>query len=438
MRLGLDHRRGPAAVLGHRRGARRPRGGRRRPGPGGRAGAGGRAPARRRASGHCRGADAVRRGRRPTRPGSPRCSPSRASTCASWCPSVPTWRRSSSSSPTERPRRSRSGHEAARGRARAAAVTPGGRSSSLLVTAAFVLAWWSCRDAAYDTRPVSAHGAGDGGAAAGATAGRQPGGVRAVPGGPRAPTSGRTRSDGRLREPAADARLVPHRAPQLDLAREVDDGGTAVLVILLAGLAMLVGATFAGADWASGSMSTQLLLRAAAAACVDHQGARGVVGCTGRRGRCCWPCSGASLGGRRVPVVGSTSPDEAWTSILADLGPRRSRWSPAVALGGFALTMLFRSTVATLGLLFAYAVVGEGLAASLPIDKMSQWSMANNVMAWLHDGTRSTTSRSVPARSTRATPLHAHARPTRGLPRRAAAARGRGSASVFFRRRDVP
>ncbi|MET0861469.1 MAG: hypothetical protein ABW091_10625, partial [Microbacterium sp.] len=57
-----------------------------------------------------------------------------------------------------------------------------------------------------------------------------------------------------------------------------------------------------------------------------------------------------------------------------------------VTLGGFALTMLLRHTVGTLGLLFGYAVVGEGLAAALPVDKMSQWSMASNVMAWLHDG----------------------------------------------------
>jgi ABC-2 type transport system permease protein len=57
-----------------------------------------------------------------------------------------------------------------------------------------------------------------------------------------------------------------------------------------------------------------------------------------------------------------------------------------VALGSFALTMLLRHTVGTLGLLFAYAVVGEGLAASLPFDRMSQWSMAQNVMAWLQNG----------------------------------------------------
>jgi hypothetical protein len=50
--------------------------------------------------------------------------------------------------------------------------------------------------------------------------------------------------------------------------------------------------------------------------------------------------------------------------------------------------MLLRHTVGTLGLLFGYAVVGEGLAAALPFERMSQWSMTTNVRAWLHDGAR--------------------------------------------------
>src|SRR4051812_47714420 len=44
----------------------------------------------------------------------------------------------------------------------------------------------------------------------------------------------------------------------LDLGNELDGRGITLLV-LLAGTAILVGATFAGADWSSGSMSNQLL-----------------------------------------------------------------------------------------------------------------------------------------------------------------------------------
>src|SRR3954470_6860188 len=44
----------------------------------------------------------------------------------------------------------------------------------------------------------------------------------------------------------------------LDLGRELRGRGITLLV-LLAGTAVLVGATFAGADWSSGSMSNQML-----------------------------------------------------------------------------------------------------------------------------------------------------------------------------------
>src|SRR3954471_7441286 len=47
---------------------------------------------------------------------------------------------------------------------------------------------------------------------------------------------------------------------ELDLATEVDGRGT-VLLVLLAMAAILAAATFSGADWASGSMSNQLLFQ---------------------------------------------------------------------------------------------------------------------------------------------------------------------------------
>jgi ABC-2 type transport system permease protein len=81
--------------------------------------------------------------------------------------------------------------------------------------------------------------------------------------------------------------------------------------------------------------------------------------------------------------IGPTS--DAWR-LVGETSGRGLALVAAVALGGFALTMGLRHTVATLGLLFGYAVVGEALAASLPFEKMSQWSLANNLLAWVHDG----------------------------------------------------
>ena len=58
------------------------------------------------------------------------------------------------------------------------------------------------------------------------------------------------------------------------------------------------------------------------------------------------------------------------------------------AMAGYATTMLFRSTVGTLGVMFAYAVGGEALTATLPVHRATRWGLGNNVFAWIGDGTR--------------------------------------------------
>jgi hypothetical protein len=57
-------------------------------------------------------------------------------------------------------------------------------------------------------------------------------------------------------------------------------------------------------------------------------------------------------------------------------------------LGGYALTMLLRHTVATLALLFAYAAGGEALLALAPVERSERFSLTNNVFAWVRDGVR--------------------------------------------------
>ena len=52
-------------------------------------------------------------------------------------------------------------------------------------------------------------------------------------------------------------------------------------------------------------------------------------------------------------------------------------------LGAFALTMLFRHSVATLALLFAYAIGGELVVSLLPVDGIARWTLGNNVFGWL-------------------------------------------------------
>jgi hypothetical protein len=168
----------------------------------------------------------------------------------------------------------------------------------------------------------------------------------------------------------------------LDLDDEVEGRGRLVLVLLV-GMGIVVGATFVGAAWASGSLSNLLLLEPRRLRIWSAKAAAVVLGTTLAAAVVLvgfWAALGAVASARDLPVSGET-----WT-LVAETGGRGLALVAAATLGGYALTMALRHTVATLGLLFGYAVVGEGLAASLPFEKMSQWSISNNVLAWLHDG----------------------------------------------------
>jgi len=77
----------------------------------------------------------------------------------------------------------------------------------------------------------------------------------------------------------------------------------------------------------------------------------------------------------------------ASNAILVDClqdGLRGAVLAAFAALGGYALTMLFRSTVATLGVLFAAAVAGGALIAVLGID--AKYQPQTNLAAVVLDG----------------------------------------------------
>ena len=170
--------------------------------------------------------------------------------------------------------------------------------------------------------------------------------------------------------------------PELEPAAEVSGRGRVVLVTLT-GMAVLAGAFFAGRDWATGWLGTQLLHEPRRSKMWAAKAVAAVIGTTTVAALCLalfWGTVAAFTGARGIEV-----PGDAWQVVGATAG-RGLVLVGAAALGGFALTMALRHTVATLGLLFGYAVVGEGLAASLPFSKMSQWSLANNVLAWVHGG----------------------------------------------------
>lgn len=172
---------------------------------------------------------------------------------------------------------------------------------------------------------------------------------------------------------------VGREALTIDNAGEV---GIAVMTVLL-GLALLVGATFAGADWSSGSLSNQLLFEP-------------------RRLRVWTAKAGAvAIGGVVLMLAGLTTfwgltwglaalrdvsgTAEEWQSV-AGAGGRGLLFAACAGIGGYALTMLLRGTVGTLGTLLVVAIGGSILVASLPIDGNLRWILPNNVLGILQDG----------------------------------------------------
>lgn len=168
----------------------------------------------------------------------------------------------------------------------------------------------------------------------------------------------------------------------LTLAQERRDSGVAVLMIVAA-LMTIVGTTFAGADWASGSMSNQVLfeprrtkvwLAKAAAVFLGTLVAAAVIVAA------FWVALYLTAEMRGIHT-GATVQEQI--RAMAGRGVLLAAFG---ALGGYALTMLLRHTVGTLAAMFAYSVGGEALTASLPIEGAGRWSLSNNVFAWLYDG----------------------------------------------------
>ncbi|MCW2845908.1 MAG: family transporter protein [Nocardioides sp.] len=186
---------------------------------------------------------------------------------------------------------------------------------------------------------------------------------------------------------ACEDRVLPQvewytgRSP-LDLDNERRAGSGFAVSIVLTMLLLLLGTTFVGHDWNSGSMSNQLLFEP-------------------RRLRV-WAAKGAVvlLAGTVVAGVVLLA---YWTGLWLvaehrDVVIRDGAVSAAyhqafraallggfAGLGGYALTMLFRSTVATLGVLFAVSIAGPLLITILNFPGGQKLMPQNNYGAIMVD-----------------------------------------------------
>lgn len=170
--------------------------------------------------------------------------------------------------------------------------------------------------------------------------------------------------------------------PALDLQAHLNESGTAIAAILVI-VAVLLGTTFVGADWASGSMSNQLLFEP-------------------RRARVWWSKAVAvAFAGVLLSLVGSTlfwgllGAGAAWRDIggppglwrdIAEHAGRTAILAAAGALAGYALTMLFRSTVATLGIVVVVTGLSSLIIGLIPIDDPIQWQPTMHALAFLQNG----------------------------------------------------
>lgn len=168
----------------------------------------------------------------------------------------------------------------------------------------------------------------------------------------------------------------------LDLVKQRGESGISVVVVL-ATLMMLVGTTFAGHDWNTGSVTNQLLA----------EPRRDLI----------WSAKGLS-----VLVLGlfvaTVSSIVFWSGlwVVGDLrglhfsgaevsgsyfsGLRGALLAAFAGLMGYALTMMFRSTVITLGTLFAISVIAPLLISAVNFDGGARLMPQYNFLAVVLNG----------------------------------------------------
>lgn len=256
------------------------------------------------------------------------------------------------------------------------------RAIALLALAAIVVAAVLVAATAWDTRPLTADDRTDAAAQADLEGQRseiqqQVRACRADPSSYLGPSA--TAAD------CADA-LVPgasayYPRDPLTLRSALAPGGLGLpLALIVVGLMVIAGSTFIGADWSSGSLTNQLIFEprrvrlwvAKAIAVVIGSGVVTLVALLGY-----WLGIGAVAQARGISLPSAQVTDVGWHVV------RGVALGMGAALGAFALTAIFRHTVATLALLFIYSVGGEIVVNLLPVEGAGRWSVGNNALGWL-------------------------------------------------------
>jgi ABC-2 type transport system permease protein len=152
------------------------------------------------------------------------------------------------------------------------------------------------------------------------------------------------------------------------------------LAVVVVSLMVIAGCTFVGADWASGSLTNQLLFvprrtrvwLAKAGAVTLGSGAVALVSVS-----VFWLILALVAKTRDIEVPSREVAHVLWHVV------RTTLLAMGAGLGAFALTVVFRYTVATLALLFVYSIGGEIAVNLLAFEGAGRWSVGNNALGWL-------------------------------------------------------
>ncbi|MCW2793267.1 MAG: family transporter protein [Nocardioides sp.] len=168
----------------------------------------------------------------------------------------------------------------------------------------------------------------------------------------------------------------------LDLGQERTAGSGYAVSIVLTMLLLLLGTTFVGHDWNSGSMSNQLLFEPRRLRVWAAKGLVVLVAGTAIAGAVLaayWTGLWLLAEHRNVVIrdgdVSAAYHQALYAALLAGFA----------GLGGYALTMLFRSTVATLGVLFAVSIAGPLLLSIVHFPGSQKLMPQNNYGAVMVD-----------------------------------------------------
>lgn len=162
----------------------------------------------------------------------------------------------------------------------------------------------------------------------------------------------------------------------LDVETTRTDAAVAVAVIVLL-VVVLLGTTFVGADWASGSMSVQLLVDPRRTRVWVAKALAGGVVAAGLATVALalfWTMVAVTAASRGIETS-----SETWGRVVVS-----SVWTVvllvAATLAAHALTMLLRSTVVTLGIVFAVSVGSTILLAVFGASAI-RWTLPTNAVA---------------------------------------------------------